>query len=59
MHPVFIWLFFSLFFFQNIYAQTDTLFINELGTTVSKSEAKYYRIIKPTENNLWLFNIDK
>lgn len=49
-------LIFGLFFLFECQAQTDTLFVNELGTIVSKSDATYYRIINASENNLWLFN---
>jgi antitoxin component YwqK of YwqJK toxin-antitoxin module len=49
-------LFFSLFFLFECQAQTDTTFVNELGTYVSREQANYYRLIIATEKNTYLFN---
>ena len=49
-------LFFGLFFLFECQAQTDTTFVNELGTYVSWEQANYYRLIIATEKNTYLFN---
>lgn len=46
----------GLFFLFECQAQTDTTFVNELGTYVSREQATYYRLIIPTQKNTFLFN---
>jgi antitoxin component YwqK of YwqJK toxin-antitoxin module len=48
-------LFSGLFFLFECQAQTDTTFVNELGTYVSREQANYYRLIIATEKNTYLF----
>ena len=55
MRFLFVFLFHFVFIFQCA-AQSDTVFVNELGTYVSREQANYYRVILSTETNAYLFN---
>lgn len=40
----------------NGFAQTDTLFVNQSGVIVPKSEAQFYRVASPTEAGVFTFH---
>jgi hypothetical protein len=50
------WLF--MFFCTTIVAQSDTLYVNELGAQVAKQDANYYRIILHEDSLYAIFDYD-
>lgn len=44
--------------FTNCLAQSDTLFINELGTKVDRTSAAYYRLVSPSEQAYLVMDFD-
>jgi antitoxin component YwqK of YwqJK toxin-antitoxin module len=51
---LFIAFLFPFFFIFQCAAQSDTVFVNELGTYVSREQASYYRLVIPTDRNTYL-----